>query len=102
MKKSRFPDSLVLIFSIIILAQLFSYVLPHGEYNRVPVPDSSRTMVENGTYHQVSEEDHVTLAPWAFLTALPEGLAAAQDIIFLVFLFFKEVLLYFLCIRRAT
>jgi uncharacterized ion transporter superfamily protein YfcC len=86
MKKSRFPDSLVLIFSIIILAQMFSYMLPHGEYNRVEVPDSSRTMVENGTYQVVGEADHVTLPPWAFLTALPEGLAAAQDIIFLVFL----------------
>lgn len=86
MKKSRFPDSLVLIFSIIILAQLFSYMLPHGEYNRVEVPGAHRTMVENGTYHEVTEDDHVTLAPWAFLTALPAGLAAAQDIIFLVFL----------------
>ncbi len=86
MKKSRFPDSLVLIFGIIILAQMFSYVLPHGEYNRVEVPGAHRTMVENGTYHQVGEDDHVTLAPWAFLTALPEGLAAAQEIIFLVFL----------------
>lgn len=86
MSKSRFPDSLVLIFSIIILAQLLSYVLPHGEFNRVPVPDSSRTMVEAGTYHRVVDEDKVTLKPWAFLMALPEGLAAAQDIIFLVFL----------------
>jgi len=86
MKKSRFPDSLVLIFSIIILAQLASYVLPHGEYNRVPVPDSSRTMVEDGTYHRVGGDDRATLPPWAFLTSLPEGLEAAQDIIFLVFL----------------
>ena len=86
MSKSRFPDSLVLIFSIIILAQLLSYVLPHGEFNRVPVPDSSRTMVEAGSYSRVSEDDKVTLAPWAFLMALPAGLEAAQDIIFLVFL----------------
>ncbi len=39
-----------------------------------------------GTYDPVAEEDKVTLAPWAFLMALPEGLEAAQDIIFLVFL----------------
>ncbi len=86
MKESRFPDSLVLIFSIIILAQLLTYVLPHGEYNRVPVPDSSRTMVENGSYHLVGEDERVTLQPWAVLTSLPAGLEAAQDIIFLVFL----------------
>ncbi len=86
MTKSRFPDSLVLIFSIIVVAQLLTYVLPHGEYNRVPVPDSSRTMVENGTYHRVSGDDKVTLKPWIFLTSIPEGLAAAQEIIFLIFL----------------
>ncbi len=86
MKESRFPDSLVLIFSIIILAQLLSYVLPHGEFNQVQAPNSSRMMVENGSYHRVTGEDRVTLKPWAILMALPEGLAEAQDIIFLVFL----------------
>jgi uncharacterized ion transporter superfamily protein YfcC len=86
MKKSRFPDALVLIFGIIILAQLLSYVLPHGEYNRLPVEDSSRTMVEGGTYHLLQSDDVVTLQPWAALMALPEGLAEAQDIIFLIFL----------------
>ncbi len=86
MSKSRFPDSLVLIFSFIILAQLLSYVLPHGKFNRVPAPNSSREMVEAGTYHPVGEDEKVTLPPWAFLTALPAGLEAAQDVIFLVFL----------------
>jgi len=85
-RKTRFPDSLVLIFGIIFAAQLLSYVLPHGEYNRVPVPDSNRTMVEDGTYHHIAADDAVTLPPWAFLKALPKGLAEAQDIIFLVFL----------------
>ena len=86
MQKSRFPDSLVLIFAIIIAAQLLSYVLPHGQYDRVPVEGSSRMMVADGTYHAIEGDQHVTLQPWSFLTALPEGLEAAQDIIFLVFL----------------
>ena len=29
-ERSRFPDSAVLIFAIIALAQLASYVVPHG------------------------------------------------------------------------
>lgn len=86
MSKSRFPDSLVLIFSIIVLAQLLSYVLPHGQYRRVEVEGSHRTMVEAGSYAQLGDEERVVLAPWNFLTALPEGLAEAQDIIFLIFL----------------
>ncbi|HXV76110.1 MAG TPA: TIGR00366 family protein [Candidatus Polarisedimenticolaceae bacterium] len=86
MRKTRFPDSLVLIFGIIVCAQLLSYVVPHGVYDRVPVEGSSRTMVADGTYHRVGGDERVRLAPWAFLTAIPEGLAAAQEIIFLVFL----------------
>jgi uncharacterized ion transporter superfamily protein YfcC len=85
-KKTRFPDSLVLIFGIIFAAQLLSYVLPHGEYDQMPVPDSNRTMVVDGTYHHFTDEEAVSLPPWAFLKALPKGLAEAQDIIFLVFL----------------
>ena len=31
---SRFPDALVLIFGLILLAQLATYVLPAGEFDR--------------------------------------------------------------------
>ncbi len=86
MPKRKFPDSLVLIFSIIILAQVLSYVLPHGAYERVEVEGSHRMMVVDGTYQQITGEEKTTLRPWAFLTALPEGLAQAQDIIFLIFI----------------
>ncbi|WP_286830816.1 MULTISPECIES: YfcC family protein [Kordiimonas] len=84
-KKSRFPDSLVLIFSMIIIAQLLSYVIPSGTFERAPAPfNESRDMVVPGTYGPVAEAP--TLDVWHFLSAIPRGLEAAQDIIFLVFL----------------
>ncbi|MDH3745714.1 MAG: TIGR00366 family protein [Acidobacteriota bacterium] len=86
MQKTWFPDSLVLICSFILLAQVLSYVLPHGAYERVEVEGSHRTMVVNGTYENISGDEKTTLRPWAFLMALPEGMAEAQDIIFLIFL----------------
>ncbi|MDH3534029.1 MAG: YfcC family protein, partial [Gammaproteobacteria bacterium] len=80
-------DSLVLIFSFIIVAQLLSYVIPHGEFERQPYPENpNRTMVVGGTYASVTGEDQASIAPWHFLLAIPEGMAAAQDIIFLIFL----------------
>ena len=86
-KKSWFPDSLVLIFSFVILAQLLTYVLPHGEFDRVPYKEgSSKMMVVSGTYEPVSPEDHETLPWYASLFAVAKGLASAQDIVFLVFL----------------
>ena len=73
----RFPDSLVLIVALILLAQGAACVLPAGEFER----DGAR--VVPGTYHPVETEP---LPPLAFLTSIPAGLGAAQEIIFFVFL----------------
>ena len=77
MKKRRFPDSLVLIFALILIAQLLTYLLPAGEFER------DGTQVIRGTYRQVEAEP---LPPHAFLTSIPKGLEEAADIIFFVFI----------------
>jgi len=80
-------DSLVLIFSFIIIAQLLSYVVAQGTFDRVPVPDNPhRMMVVAGTYETVADADEVILPPWHFLIGVTKGLADAQDIIFLIFI----------------
>ena len=73
----RLPDSLVLIFALIVLAQAASYVVPAGEFER------EGPRVVEGSYRAVDAE---ALPPLAFLTSIPAGLAAAQEIIFFVFL----------------
>jgi len=96
-QKSWFPDSLVLIFSIIVLAQLLTYIIPPGKYDEVPVPGhESRSMVVPGSFHDLSQDtppvgtdaeaEHSYLPPYYFLLAIAKGLAEAQEIIFLVFL----------------
>ncbi|MEO1232729.1 MAG: TIGR00366 family protein [Myxococcota bacterium] len=77
-----FPDSLVLIFGFVVAAQLLSYVVPQGAFERTTVDGRERPVP--GTYAPL--ETPVVLEPWAFLEAVPEGFAAAQEIIFLVFL----------------
>ena len=80
-------DSLVLIFSFIVLAQLLSYAIPHGSFERAPAPDDpSRSVVVAGTYTPLAGDDSVVLPPWHFLMAITEGLESAQGIIFLIFL----------------
>lgn len=86
-KKSWNIDSLVLIFSVILLAQLLVYVVPQGEFERISYPeDPSRSMVVAGTYETVPAESRVIMQPWYFLLAIPQGFAKAQDIIFLIFI----------------
>ena len=86
-KRNWSIDSLVLIFSFIVFAQLLSYAIPHGEFERAPsADDPSRMVVVDGTYTQMSADESVTLAPWHFLMAITKGLESAQGIIFLIFL----------------
>ena len=80
-------DSLALIFSIIIIAQLLVYLIPQGQFEREPYPQNpDRTMVVPGPYTAPTDDDRVSIAPWYFLQAVPKGMAAAQDIIFLIFI----------------
>ena len=86
-KRNWSIDSLVLIFSFIVFAQLLSYVVPHGQFERAPVPDQpDRMVVVDGTYATLGAEDTVTLPAWHFLMAITDGLQSAQGIIFLIFL----------------
>jgi len=80
-------DSLVLIFSVILLAQVLVYVIPQGEFDRQPYPENpDRSMVIAGSYNESSAQQRVDIQPWYFLQAIPKGFAAAQDIIFLIFI----------------
>ncbi len=80
-------DSLVLIFSFIVVAQLLSYVISHGEFEREPYADNpDRMMVVAGTYAPVASEQEVSLPPWHFMFAITKGMEDAQDIIFLIFI----------------
>ena len=99
-KLLRFPDSLVLIFGMILLAQVLAYVVPAGEYERqtnakgrsLVVPDTYQTLndkrakaLESGT-KEAEAPALPEIRPWSFLTAIPRGLEKGADIIFFVFL----------------
>ena len=88
-KRGRFPESLVLILALVLLAQLATLVLPAGSYER----DDGRVIP--GTYALVDgaeAEDESSVARkllWVaptVLTSVPRGLEKGADVIFFVFL----------------
>lgn len=85
MSSSRFkvPHTLVLLFGMIVLAQILTYVLPQGAYQRV-TNEHGREEVVAGTYHAI--EDGARLAWHRMFTAIPSGFGAAEEIIFFVFI----------------
>ena len=86
-KRSWNIDSLALIFSFIVLAQLLSYVVPQGKFDtQISTDGQQHEMVVAGTYERVSEAQEVTLPPWHLLIAISKGLESAQGVIFLIFI----------------
>ncbi|TPV96374.1 MAG: YfcC family protein [Myxococcales bacterium FL481] len=78
----RVPHTLVLLFSMIVLAWLATYLLPHGEFERVE-RDHHKVVVP-GSFSYLT--DDAPLSPVAVLTAVPSGFTEARDIIFFVFI----------------
>lgn len=79
----KVPHTLVLLFSMIVLAWLLTLLLPAGQYETM-VNEHDREVVVPGTY--AVEPDVVPPSIWSIFTVIPRGLAAAQGIIFFVFL----------------
>jgi len=85
MKKRKFkvPHTLVFLFSIVVLAQILSYMIPAGSFERVENA-AGRLQVVPGSFHLTPETP--ALSPMAFLTAIPKGFSGAHEIIFFVFI----------------
>jgi uncharacterized ion transporter superfamily protein YfcC len=83
--KSKFkvPHTLVILAGMVILAQLLSYLIPAGSFERV-VNAAGRLQVVPGSFHFTP--DAPALSPLASLTAIPKGLSGAHEIIFFVFI----------------
>jgi uncharacterized ion transporter superfamily protein YfcC len=78
----RVPHTLVLLFGMVVVAQILTYVLPAGRFERVE-HDGHEVVVPN-SYTRVA--DAPRLNPITIFTAVPRGFAAAQGIIFFVFI----------------
>lgn len=75
----RIPHTLALLFGIMVLALISTWLLPQGSF-QMEVNEAGRQMVVPGTY--AVHDERVWLTPLVLLTSVPKALAFAQDIIF--------------------
>ncbi|MBP1924223.1 putative ion transporter superfamily protein YfcC [Sedimentibacter acidaminivorans] len=80
-KKSRVPHSYVILFLMIIIMAILTYVIPAGQFERVDV--GGRTVVDPSSYSSV-ESNPATI--FDVFKAVPKGLGAAQSIVFFIFI----------------
>jgi uncharacterized ion transporter superfamily protein YfcC len=80
-KSLRIPHTLVLLFAMMVLALIATWLLPQGTFQTV-ADEKGHQLVVPGSYAPVKER--VSLSPLTLFTVVPKALAAAQDIIFFV------------------
>lgn len=79
----KVPHTLVLLLGMMLVAFLATWIVPQGFFD-IAIAENGREMVIPGTYTLSESRNYLT--PWDFLTAIPRALAAAQDVIFFVFI----------------
>ena len=79
----KMPHTYVILFCMALLAAVLTWVLPAGSFERAIPEGMSRAVIVPGTYAAV-ESNPIT--PWALIRAIPEGMIAAGNIIFLIML----------------
>ncbi|WP_026894479.1 YfcC family protein [Clostridiisalibacter paucivorans] len=81
MKKIKIPHTYALLFFIIILATVMTYIVPAGAFDRAEDPDTGRIFVVADSFHEV-EKSPVT--PFGLFKAIPKGMEKSGYIIFFV------------------
>ena len=77
----RVPHTLVLMFAMMVVALVLTWILPSGQFETETNADG-RDVVIADTY--ATTDDAPTLTPLALFTVIPRALADAQGIIFFV------------------
>ena len=81
-KKREFPHTYVIIFSLIVISALLTWVVPGGEFLRetVDVNGIDREVIVPGSFEKVEREPQ----SWQVFTSIFEGFKRTHDIIFYI------------------
>lgn len=82
-KRFKVPHTIVILFSIIVISSILTFIIPAGVYDRVVDPNTERTIVDVETFHFVEK---TPVGPWAMINTIPKGMVDAATIIFVVFI----------------
>ena len=81
LKKFKFPDTIVLLFSIMIFVLILTWIVPAGQFERVQV--DNRTVVVPGSFEYIEQSP---LGIFSLFTSLPKAFEGTQNIVFFIFI----------------
>ncbi|MGN1414609.1 MAG: YfcC family protein [Anaerovoracaceae bacterium] len=86
-KKFHLPHIFIILFFIVLLCAILTWIIPAGEFDRIE-NESGRMVVVPGTWHEV---DASPVGPFTFFQAFFNGMVNAGEIVFFVFIAFASV-----------
>ena len=81
MKKMRIPHTYALLFIIIVVVAILTYVIPAGEFDRAEDPATGRIFVVADSFHEVEQHP---VSFFGIFKSIPKGMEEAGFIIFFV------------------
>ncbi|ABR46886.1 C4-dicarboxylate anaerobic carrier [Alkaliphilus metalliredigens QYMF] len=81
MKKFTIPHTYVLLFFVIVVAVVMTYIVPAGQFDRAEDPDTGRIFVVTDSFEYVEQSP---VSPFGLFQAIPKGMVQASMIIFFV------------------
>lgn len=82
-KAFKVPHTLILLLLMMVVAYVATWLVPQGFFETITL-DNGRQSVVPGTF--ALTDSQIRLTPMDFLVAIPRAFAAAQDVIFFVFI----------------
>lgn len=79
----KFPNALVIMLGFILFVSILTYIIPHGQYERVMDPVLNYETVVEGSFTTIEGEP---LSIFQIFLAIPKGIIDAADLIVLIFL----------------
>ena len=83
MKTRKFPHVYVILFIIIIVAAVLTYIVPSNVYDLQMKDGKPTKLIDPASYHAV---DSNPVDPWKMLLAVPAGMKEVANIIFFIFI----------------
>ncbi|HJD96568.1 YfcC family protein [Mailhella massiliensis] len=78
-KRFTFPNSLVIVFAMMVLAAVLTHIVPAGVYDLIP----GTKLLDPATYHSIAQQG---VSPWGLVDAVFAGMVKAGPIIVFTFL----------------
>lgn len=86
--KKEFPHLFVLLFAIIVMAMIATYIVPAGEYERVFDEETNRHIIDPTSFKYVEKSP---VGIFAMLLSIIEGFNQASSITFMIFMAFSSL-----------